>query len=170
MGVYVDCTITQDWESSQVTCLLQFSSAAQSCLNLCYLMNCSMPGLPVHHHLPEFTQTHIHQVSDAIQPSHPLSSSSPLPSIFPSIKVFSSESVLPIRWSKYWSFSFSISPSSEYSGTISFKTGWISLISKGLSSVFSNTTVQKRQFFMLSFLYSPILTFIHDYWEKHRFD
>ena len=71
-----------------------------------------------------------------------------LPSIFPSIRVFSSESVLCIRWPKYWSFSFSISPSNEYSGLISFRvTGWISLLSKGLSGVFSNTTVQKHQFF-----------------------
>ena len=70
-----------------------------------------------------------------------------LPSIFTSIRVFSSESVLRIRWPKYWSFSFSISPSNEYSGLISFRTGWISLRSKGLSRVFSNTTVQKHQFF-----------------------
>ena len=80
------------------------------------------------------------------------------PSIFPSIRVFSNESVLPIRWPKYWSFSFSISPSSEYSGL----TGWISLQSKGLSRVFSNTIVQKHQFSsVLSFLYSPTFTPIH---------
>ena len=70
-----------------------------------------------------------------------------LPSIFPSIRVFSNESVLRIRWSKYWSFGFRISPSNEYSGLISFKIDWISLLSKGLSRVFSNTTVQKHQFF-----------------------
>ena len=84
-------------------------------------MDCSMPGLPVHHQLPEFTQTHVHWVSDAIQPSHPLSSLLLLPSIFPSIRVFSKESVFRIRWPKYWSFSFSISPSNEYSGLISFR-------------------------------------------------
>ena len=79
-----------------------------------------------------------------------------LPSIFPSIRVFSSELVLCIRWSKYWSFSFSISPSNEYSGLISFRMDcWISLQSKGLSRVFSNTTVQKHQFFSSRFsLYS----------------
>ena len=79
-----------------------------------------MPGLPVHHQLPESTQTHVHQVGDAIQPSHPLLSPL-LPSIFPSIGVFSNESTFHIRWPKYWSFSFSISPSNEYSGLISFR-------------------------------------------------
>ena len=83
-------------------------------------MDCSMPGLPVHHQLPELAQTHVHQVGNAIQPSHPLSSPLLLPSIFPSIRVFSNESVLHIRWPKYWSFSFSISTSNKYSGLISF--------------------------------------------------
>ena len=83
-----------------------------------------MPGLPVHHRLLELTQTHVHRVSDAIQPSHPLSS----PSIFPSIRVFSSESVLHIRWPKYWSFSFSISPSKEHPGLISFRMDWLDLL------------------------------------------
>ena len=99
----------------------QFSSVAQSCPTLCNPMNRSTPGLPVHHQLLEFTQTHIHRVSDAIQPSHPLLSPSPPALIFPSVGVFSNESVLPIRWPKYWSFSFSISPSNEYSGLISFR-------------------------------------------------
>ena len=84
-------------------------------------MNCSMPGLPVHHQLQELAQTHVHLVGDAIQPPHPLSSSPILPSIFPSIRVFSNESVLCIRWLKYWSFSFNISPSNDYSGLISFR-------------------------------------------------
>ena len=89
-----------------------------------------MPGFPVLHYLPELTQTHVHRVGDAIQPSHPLSSPSPPvpPSIFPSIRIFSSESVLHIRWPKYWTFSFSISPSSEYSGLISFKMDWLDLL------------------------------------------
>ena len=125
-------------------------------------MDCSMPGFPVLHHLPELTQTHVHRVSDTIANSRgllkPTSIESvmlsnhlilccPLlpPSIFPSIRVFSNESVLGIRWPKYWSFSFSISPSNEYSplGLI----GWISLLSKGLSRVFSSTTFRKHQFF-----------------------
>ena len=118
---------------------------------LCNPMDCSTPGFSVHHQLPEITQTHVHKVSDAIQPSITLSSPSPLPSIFPSIRVFSKESVLHIRWPKYWSFSFSISPSNEYSGLISFRIDcWISLQSKGLSRVFSNTTVPKHQFFLCS--------------------
>ena len=120
-------------------------------------MNRSMPGLPVHHHLLEFTQTHVHQVSDAIQPSHPLSSpSSPalpmsfesvmpsyylilchppalnplllLQSMFPSIRVFSNESALRIRWPKYWSFSFNISPSNEHLGLTSFRMDWLDLL------------------------------------------
>ena len=79
-------------------------------------MNRSTPGLPVHHQLPEFTQTHVHQVGDAIQPSHPLTSPSPPAPIPPSIRVFSNESTLHMRWPKYWIFSFSISPSKEHPG------------------------------------------------------
>ena len=90
-------------------------------------MDCSTPGLPVHHQLPEFTQTHVHWVSDAIQPSHPLSSLLLLPSVFPSTRVFSNESALHIRWLMYWSFSFNISPSNEHSGLISFKMDWLDL-------------------------------------------
>ena len=105
----------------------QFSSVAQSCLTLCDPMNRSTPGLPVYHQLPEFTQTHVHPVGNAIQPSHPLSSPSPPALIFPSIRVFSSESVLRIRWPQYWSFSFRISPSNEYSGLISFRMDWLDL-------------------------------------------
>ena len=88
----------------------QFSSVTQSCPTLCDPMDCSTPGLSVHHQHPESTQTHVHWVSDAIQPSHPLSALLLPPSIFPSIRVFSNESLLHIRWPKYWSFSLSISP------------------------------------------------------------
>ena len=88
-------------------------------------MDCGTPGLPVHHQLPQFTQTRVHQVGNAIQPSHPLSPLLLLPSIFTSIMGFSSESVLLIRWPKYWSFSFSISPSNEYSGLTSFRIDWL---------------------------------------------
>ena len=87
-------------------------------------MDCSTPGLLDHHQLPEFTQTHVHWVSDAILYLPLLL----LPSIFPSIRVFSNESVLRIRWPKYWSFSFSISPSNEYSGLISFRMDWLDLL------------------------------------------
>jgi len=105
-----------------------FSSVAQSCLTLCDPMNRSTPGHPVHHHLPDSTQTHVHRVGDAIQPSPPLSSPSLLPSIFPSIRVFSNESALRIRWPKYWTFSFNISPSNEHPGLISFRMDWLALL------------------------------------------
>ena len=97
---------------------VQFSSLAQSCPNLCDPMNRSTPGLPVHHHLPEFTQTHVYRVRDAIQPSYPLSSPSP---------PAPNESTLRMRWPKYWSFSFSISASSEHPGLISFRMDWLDL-------------------------------------------
>ena len=106
----------------------QIRSVAQSCPTLCDPMNRSTPGLPVHHQLLEFTQTHGHRVSDAIQPSHPLSSPLLLTPIPPSIRVFSNESTLLMRWPKYWSFSFSISPSNEYSGLISFRIDWFDLL------------------------------------------
>ena len=125
-------------------------------------MDCNTPGLPVHHQLPELAQTHVHWVGDAIQPSHPLSPLLLLPSILPSIRVFPNELVLCIRWSKYCSFSFSISPSNEYSELISYRMDWLDLLAvqgmlKSLlkkkfflifqKRVFSNTTVQKHQFF-----------------------
>ena len=127
---------------------VQFSSLAQSCLTLCNPMNGSTLGFPVHHQLPEFTQTHVHQVSDAIQPSHPLSSPYPsafnlstsgsfqMSQLFPSggqsIGVWASTSVLPMNIQDWFPLCW---------------TGWISLQSKGLSRAFSNTTVQKHQFF-----------------------
>ena len=112
-----------------VSISVHFSSVAQSCLTLCDPMNRSTPGLVVvHHQLPEFTQTHIHRVGDAIQPSHPLSSPSLLPPIPPSIRVFPNESTLRMRCPKYWSFSFSIIPSKEHPGLISFRTDWLDLL------------------------------------------
>ena len=108
--------------------IMDVSSVAQSCPTLCDPMNHSMPGLPVHHQLPEFTQTHVHRVSDAIQPSHPLSSPSP-PTPNPSQhQSFSNESTLRMRWPKYWSFSFSIIPSKEIPGLISFGMDWLDLL------------------------------------------
>ena len=106
----------------------QFSSVDQWCPILCNPMNHSMPDLPVHHQLPEFTQTHVHWLGDAIQPSHPLSSPSlPAPNP-PSIRVFSSESTLHMRRPKYWSFSFSIIPSKEHPGLISFRMDCLDLL------------------------------------------
>ena len=114
------------------SCSVQFSSVTQSCPTLSDLMNRSTPGLPVHHQLPESTQTHDSESSpklgDAIQPSHPLLSPSPPALIFPSIRVFSNESSLRIRWPKYWSFTFSISPSNEHLGLISFRMDWLDLL------------------------------------------
>ena len=127
---------------------VQFSSVAQSCPTLCDPMNCSTPGLPVHHQLPEFTQTHVHRVGDAIQPSHPLSSPFPPAPIPPSIKVFSKESTLRMRWPKYWSFSFSIIPSKQIPGLISFRMHWLDLLAvQGTLKSLLHTTVQKHQFF-----------------------
>ena len=91
-------------------------------------MDCNMPGLHIHHQLPELTPTDVNWVGDAMQPSHPLLTLLLLPSVFPSIRVFSNESALRIRWPKYWSFSFSISPSNEYSGLISFRMYWLDLL------------------------------------------
>ena len=130
---------------------------AQSCLTLCHPMDWSTPGFPVHHQLLELTQTHVHWVRDAIPQSHPLSSPSPPAFNLSQHQGLSDESVLCIRWPKYWSFSFSLSPSSEYSGLNSFRMDWclISLQSKGLSRVFSNTTVQKHQFFSAQLSLQP---------------
>ena len=119
-----------------------------SCVGLCDPMDYSMPGFPDHHQLLELTQIHIHRVDDDIQPPQPLSSPSPPTFNLSSIRVFSSESVLCIRWPKYWSFSFSISPPMNIQDW--FPLGWTGLIclqSKGLWRVFSNTIVQKHQFF-----------------------
>ena len=136
----------------------------------CDPLDCSRPGSSVLHDLPELVQIHVHWFNDDVHLilCHPLLL---LPSIFPRIRVFSNESVLCIRRPKYWSFSFSISPSNEHSGLISFGwTGWISLLPTGLSRVFSNTTVQSINSSALSFLYSPTITSIHEYWKNHSFD
>ena len=91
-------------------------------------MNCNMPGLPVHHQLLEFTETHVHRVGDAIQPSHPLRPLLLLPPIPPSIRIFFSESTLHMTWPKNWSFSLSISPSKNHPGLISFRMDWLDLL------------------------------------------
>ena len=107
--------------------VVQFSSITQSCSTLCNPMNHNTPGLPAHHQLLEFTQTHVYRVSDAIQPSHPMSSPSP-PAPNPSqLRIFSNESTLHMMWPKYWSFSFSISPSNEHPGLVSYRMDWLDL-------------------------------------------
>ena len=139
---------------------VQFSSVTQSCPTLCDPMNRSTPGLPKPMSI------------DLVTPSNHLILCRPLlflPSIFPSIRVFSSESVLRIRWPKYWSFSFSISPSNEQPGLISFRMVWLDLLA---DSQESSPTPQFKSInsLALSFLYSPALTSIHDYWKNHSLD
>ena len=152
---------------------LQFISVAQSCLTLCAPMDWSMPGFPVHHHLPELAQAHVHWVGDVIQPSHPVSSPSP-PTFDLSQPHGLFKWVLPISWPKYWSFSFSINPSNEYSGLISFRMEWFDLLSvqEILKSLLqhhsSKASVLSSS--VLSFLYGSTLTSIDDYWKKHSFD
>ena len=107
---------------------VQFSSVTQSCPTLYDHMNCSMPGLPVYHQLPESTQTHVHCVGDAIQPSHHLLSPSPPALNLSHHHGLFSESALCIRWPKYWSFSFNISPSNEHPGLVSFRMDWLDLL------------------------------------------
>ena len=125
---------------------VQFSSVAQSCLTLCDTMNCSTPGLPVHHQLLEFTQTPV-----SVTPSNHLILHCPLillPSIFPSIEVFPNESALRIRWPKYWSFSFNFSPCNENPGLISIRMDWLDLLAvQGTLKSLLHTTVQKHHFF-----------------------
>ena len=126
---------------------VQFSSVAQPCLTLCDPMNRSTLGLPVHHQLLEFTQTHVHRVGD---PSNHLILCCPLllPSVFPSIRVFSNESVLHIRRPKYWSFSFNINPSNEHPRLISFRVDWLDLLAvQGTLKSLLQHHIQKHQFF-----------------------
>ena len=191
----------------QARILHQFSSVAQLCPILCNPVDCSMPGFPAHHQLPEPAQTHVHQVSDAIQPSHPLSSPSPpVSGSFPmsqffawgsqSIGVSASALVLPMNIHDWFSLGWTgfISLQSKERAPFNFMAA-VTIFSdigaqenkvchclncfpifsprsdgtKGFSRAFSNTTVQKHQFFGTQ-LYSPTLTSIHDYWKNHSFD
>ena len=136
-----------------------------------------MPGFPVHHQLLEFTQTHVHRVGDAIPPSYPLLSLFLPPSIFPSIRVFSNELVLHIRWPKYWSFSLNISPSNEHSGLISFRMDWLDLLAvqgtvKSLLQHHSSkaSILGHSAFFMVQLSHDSWSKYVHDYWENHSFD
>ena len=142
--------------------------AVQSCPTLSDPIDCSMSGFPVLHHLLEFAQTHVHRVRDTIQPSHLCCPLLLLSSIFPSIRVFSNESVLPIRWPKYQCFSFNISPSNEYSVLISFRIDWLDLfaVQVTLKSLFLHHSSKAS---ILSLLHGPTLTSIHDYWKNNSF-
>ena len=133
---------------SETISSFQFSSVTQSCPTLCDPMDCSTPGLPVHHQLPEVTQTHVHWVSDAIWHLILCRPLLLLPSVFASIRVFSNESVLHFRWPNYWTLaSASVLPMNIQDWFPLGLTGLISLLFKGLSRVFSSTIVQKHQFF-----------------------
>ena len=145
-------------------------SVAKSCPTLCDPMDCSTSGFPVLHHLPEFAQTHVHWVNDAIQPSHPL-----LPPSSPAVNLsqnqglfFTNELALRIRWPKYWSFS--ISPSNEYSGLISFRTDWFDLLAvQGTLKSPPAPQFESINSSALSTFCGPSLTFVHDSWKNHSF-
>ena len=128
-------------------------------------------GIPVHHQLPELAQTPVHGVGDAIQPSHSLSTPSP-----PALNLFqhqslSNELALHIRWPKYWSFSFNISPTNEHPALISFRMDWLDLLAvQGTLKSLLQPQFKSINFLVLSFLYSPTLTSIHDHWKNHSLD
>ena len=148
----------------------QFSSVTQSYLTLCNPLDCSTPGFPDHHQVSELAQTRAHRVGGAnhLIICHPLLL---LPSIFSSTRVFSNESLLCIRWAKYWSFSFSINPSMNIQDWFPLAlTGLISLQSRGLSRASPKTTLQKHQLFDLCLLCSPAPRTLHDYWKDHSLD
>ena len=147
----------------------QFSSVVQLCPTLCDPMDCCMPGFPVHHQLPELAQTHVHLswIDNAIQPSllcHPFL----LPSVFLRIRVHFNESVPLIRWPKYWSFSFSISLSNEYSGMISFRIDWLDLLTvqETLKRVLQHHSSKASILWHSAFC----IISIHDYWKHQSFD
>ena len=152
-----------------------FSSFAQLCLTLCESMDCRVQGFPVHHQLQSLLK--FMSIKLVMPSNHLILCHSLLlpPSNFPSFRVFSNESVLPIRWPKYWSLSFSISPSNEYSELISFRMDWLDLLAvQGISLAVqeSSPTPQFKSInsLALSLLYSPALTFTHDYWKNHSLD
>ena len=137
---------------------------------VCDPMDCSRLGFPLHHQFPKLAQSHVHQVGDAIGYlilCRPLL----LPSIFPSIRVFSYESFLPIRCPEYWIFSFNISPSIEYSGLISFRIDWLDLLAvQGTLKSFLQHHSSKTSVLWRSAFFIVQLTFVHDYWKKRNFD
>ena len=141
-----------------------------SCIQLCDTMDYSMPGFAVFYYLPEFSQTHVHWVRDIIQPSHPLLAHLFLPSVFPGIRIFSRESALHIRWPKYWSFSFSVSPFREYSGLISFRMDWFDLLVVQQTQSSPASQFRNINSLVLILLYGLTLTSICDYWKNCSFD
>ena len=160
--VYQKTTVRQVFCQAMLglqTCCWCCSSVTKSCMILCDPVNYSTPGFSVHHYLPECAQTHFHWVSDTNQPSHSVASFSSWPQSFPASGLF--QSVLLIRWPKYWSFSYSISPSNEYSGLISFKIDWFDLLAvQGtLKSLLQHHSSKVSILFYLPTLSFPCLNF-----------
>ena len=147
-------------------------SSVQSYLTPCDLIDCSLPGLPVHHQLPSLVK--LMSIKSVMLSNHLILCQSLLllPSIFPRIRIFSSESVLCTRWPKYWNFSFSTSPSKEYSGLISFRMDWLDLLAfQGtLKSLLQHHSSKASILWCSAFFYSPTLISIHDYWKNHSFE
>ena len=142
---FIEFIIWEGWWTEIMNTSVQFSCSFMSSSFRPHGLQHTRP--PVHHQLPEFTQTHVHPVGDAIQTFHLCRPLLLLPSIFPHIRVFSNESVLCIRWPKYWGFSFSINPSNEYSGLISFRMDWLDLLAvQGTLKSLLQHWVQKHQF------------------------
>ena len=165
-SVYQQLLKLKDTGGNGITdCMVQFSSVTQSCLTLCNPMDYSTPGFPFHHQLPELAQTHVHQVGDAIQSSHPLFPPSP-----PAFNLSQHQGLF--QWvsslhqvTKYWSFSFSISPSNEYSGLISFRIDWLDLLAvqETLKSLFQHhsskaSVLQRSAFFMVQLSHPYVTT------------
>ena len=147
------------------------SEVAQSCPTLCNPMNCSTLGLPVHQQLPEFTQTHVHRVCDAIQPSHPGSSPSPPARNLSQHQVFSNESTLRMRCPKHWSFSFSIIPAKEIPGLTSFRMDWLDLlVVQGTFKSLIQHYSSKASILRRSAFFTVQLTSLHDHWKNHSLD
>ena len=167
------CKATYIPSSSNIIPLFtsHFNSVAQSCPTLCNPMNHSMPGLPIHHQLPEFTQTHVHQVGDAIQPSHPPSSpspSAPNPSQHQGLSQWFSSSHQVV---KVWSFSFNISPSNEHPGLVSFSMDWLDLLAvQGTLKSLLQHHSSKASILQHSAFFTVQLTSIYDHWKNHSLD
>ena len=145
-----DFTLSYGWVVFHCTYVSSVQSLSR--VWLCDPTDCSTPGFPVHHQLPKLAQTHVHWVGDAIQPSYPPSSPSPPALNLSQHQVFSNESALLIRWPKYWSFSFNISPSNGYSGLISFRIDWFDLLAvQGTSPTpqFKSINSSALSFFMV---------------------
>ena len=145
-------------------------STAELCPTFCNPIDCSKPGFPILHNLLQFAQVHVHWVSDAIQPSHPLPLTSPPALSLSQHQGLSNELALHITQTKYWSFS--ISPSNKYSGVISFRIHWFDFLAvqRDLKKASPAPQFESNNCSVLSLLYDPILTSVHDYWEKHSFD